>query len=329
MRVARLSLAATLLLSGHASAQGTEVATARQLAIQGIDAVEGGDCDGGSALLERAEQLHHATVHLQYLARCHVRAGRLVSATEAWRRIVREGAPPTASPAVKNAIAEASTELERTLPRLGTATLRTAASYPGLELTLDGKPLSAALIDTPQVIDPGRHQLTARAPGFLPWTKDWTVTEGATVEVQVELSDAPSGQGSAGTSSGSPGDELGKDGPTWVTPAGYVAGAAGAAALVAGTVTFLMRNNKRSTLEENCPAKVCPRDEYPGDELEGDKNEIETLTLASNLLLFGGGALLLGGVTLVVVGKSSGPDRSALVTGTPLSEVAVSMQGRF
>src|SRR5260221_283113 len=124
-----------------ARAEVSPVATARQLAIQGIDAVESGDCVTGVPLLERAEQLHHASVHLQYLARCRAGAGRLVAATEMWRQIIREGAPEGSSPAVVAALGEATTELERTLPRLATTTIRTAAEYRGLELSLDGAPM--------------------------------------------------------------------------------------------------------------------------------------------------------------------------------------------
>ena len=100
-------------------AQASEVATARQLAISGIDLVESGDCAKGEPLLERAEQLHHASVHLQYVARCRAAAGRLVAATEMWRQIIREGAPPGASPAVVGALSEATTRA------------RTDASTPG------------------------------------------------------------------------------------------------------------------------------------------------------------------------------------------------------
>src|SRR5262245_43815468 len=99
-----------------------EIANARQLAIQGIDAVEGGNCKTGEPLLERAEKLHHATVHLQYIARCRLGSGRLVSATEMWRQIIREGAPPGSSPAVQAAVAEATAQLPKALPRLASTT---------------------------------------------------------------------------------------------------------------------------------------------------------------------------------------------------------------
>src|SRR5690348_7059634 len=156
MRTRRAALAAIVLFFAcDAAAQETNVATARKLAIDGIDAIEAGDCDKGAPLLERAEQLHHASVHLQYLARCRVTKGRLVAATEMWRRIIRDGAPDGSSPAVVTALAEAQRELEKTLPRLAATTVRTAADYPGLSMTIDGTKLPADMVGTPQVLDPG------------------------------------------------------------------------------------------------------------------------------------------------------------------------------
>src|SRR5690242_11548015 len=120
-----------------------EIANARQLAIQGIDAVESGNCKTGEPLLERAEKLHHATVHLQYLARCRLAAGRLVAATEMWRQIIREGAPSGSSPAVQAAVAEANSQLPRTLPRLASTTVRATSDYAGIKVTLDGAAVPA------------------------------------------------------------------------------------------------------------------------------------------------------------------------------------------
>src|SRR5436190_5489961 len=121
-----IGLAAATRAAGAADSE-IEIANARQLAIQGIDAVESGNCKTGEPMLERAEKLHHATVHLQYLARCRLASGHLVSATEMWRQIIREGAPSGSSPAVQAAVAEANTHLPRALPKLAATTVRASA----------------------------------------------------------------------------------------------------------------------------------------------------------------------------------------------------------
>src|SRR5262245_10837861 len=155
-----------------------EIANARQLAIQGIDAVEGGNCKTGEPLLDRAEKLHHATVHLQYLARCRLQAGHLVAATEMWRQIIREGAPAGSSPAVQAAVAEANSQLPHTLPRLASTTVRASSEYRDIKVLVDGVAVRSELLGAAQVIDPGDHHIEAEAPGFAPFTKNWTVGEG-------------------------------------------------------------------------------------------------------------------------------------------------------
>lgn len=315
------------------------MAIARQLAIEGIDAVEGGDCKKGQPLLERAEQMHHASVHLQYLARCQARSGHLVIATEMWRQIVREGAPPGASQAVLNAINEAQGSLEQTLPKLGSTTIRANADYPGLALTLDGATIPPEILGAAQVVDPGRHVLVARARGFADFEHRWTVAEGGSAEVLIALVPGTSAS-DVETPPGSPGGDRGekKPGSPLVT-AGWITGSAGAIAIVAGTVTLLTRNSRRDEIASNCTNESCgaPNTKYyqAASQLESDKDTVKTLTTASNILLFGGGALLVGGVTMIVIGATSkssadtGTRGTALLAGGPGGTPGLSLLGHW
>lgn len=324
---ATLATLASLLGASQARAQVPEVAIARQLAIQGIDAVESGDCKKGAPLLERAEQMHHATVHLQYLARCRAAEGRLVIATEMWRQVIREGAPNGASPAIVAAVAEASTSLERTLPRLASTTIRASGEYRGLTLTLDGTPIPAEIVGTPQALDPGDHELVARARGFAKWSQRWSVVEGATADVLVTLT-----PGSDETPEEPPGGQPGeppshRESPFPLATVGWVTASAGAVSLVAGTVTLLTRNSRRADLEKACtPDRGCPE----GYDIPGHTDPIRTLTTVTNVLMFGGGALLAGGVTMVVIGSGSKKEpETALVAGGPGGSPGLTVQGHW
>jgi hypothetical protein len=310
-------LATTTLLGAPARAQDTSVATARQLAISGIDAVESGDCDKGAPLLERAEGLHHASVHLQYLARCRKASGRLVAATEMWRRIIREGAPEGSSPAVATALSEAQSELEKALPRLAKKTIRTAQSYPGLALTLDGANLPADMVGAPQVLDPGDHELAVTASGFQSWSQRFSVPEGDDSELVVELTPLEGGATAPGPGE-TPHDATGS-GKSFLGPAGWITGSVGVAALIAGTVTLLSRNSRSDELARKCsPNQTCPMSAFPGQSLEDDKQTIRDLTTATNVLMWGGGALLAGGVTMIVLAGESSRSGSANAAGTAL-----------
>jgi hypothetical protein len=308
-----------------------EIANARQLAIQGIDAVEGGNCKTGAPLLERAERLHHATVHLQYLARCRLSSGQLVSATEMWRQIIREGAPAGASPAVQAAVAEAHTQLPHTLPRLASTTVRAASEYRDIKVIVDGAPVRPELLGAAQVIDPGDHRIEVDAPGFKHFSKTWTVGEGESAEIVVTLEPAEAGAGGATGPAGP--EEPAKKGSGLKT-AGFVVGAAGAVAMIAGTVTLLTRNNKEDTLASKCnPDQSCPPQNFPGGatELEDEKDSVRTLTTMTNVLMFGGGALIAGGITLIVIGSSSGSDepKTAISFGAPRANLGFSIRGTY
>ncbi len=321
--IGSLLLGATLT-AATVRADPEQVATARQLAIQGIDAVENGRCQDGAPLLERAESLHHASVHLQYLARCRAKDGKLVAATELWRRIIRDGAPPDASPVVKAALTEANTELARTLPRLASTTMRSAQAYDQLSLTLDGEPLPANIVGAPQVVDPGAHDLIAKAPGFAPWTKHWTVAEGGAATFIIALEPSTSDAVANGSS---PADSGASRGPSWLTPTGWVTASVGAATLIAGTVTWLARNNRRSDLEHKCPDEVCTVGAYKNAaDMDSAKSSVQTLTTATNVLMISGAVVLAGGVTLIVVGGHDKTEpHTAVLAGAPLANAGLTL----
>lgn len=316
-----------------------EIANARQLAIQGIDAVEGGNCRTGEPLLERAERLHHATVHLQYLARCKLGEGHLVAATEMWRQIIREGAPPGSSPAVQAAIAEANAQLPRTLPRLASTTVRVKSEYANIEVKVDGSAVPPELLGAQQVIDPGEHQLEADAPGFAHFSKHWSVAEGKTAEVVIVLAPTSNGGDVAiGTPEG--GTPATKASGSGLRTAGFIVGSAGLAAMVAGTVTLLTWKNKESSLADKCtlPGGGCDPKNFgvtsptaAATMLEDEKSSIHTLTTLTNVFMFGGGALVAGGITLIVIGSTSkGTDAHAAIgVGAPFADFGVTVRGAY
>jgi hypothetical protein len=270
-------------------------------------------------------------VHLQFLARCRARDGHFVAATELWRQILSEGAPPGASQAIVIAVNEANAQLQRTLPRLARSKFFVRDAYPDLELSLDGAELPPEVIKAPLVLDPGHHLLEAHAPGYAPFTREWTLSEGGTREIVIALEKA------AGETSPSPAFARSPEGEgahasNKMEIAGWITASAGGVALVAGTVTWLTRNNKRTELENDCPDFACTQ--LRQTDLDDRKDSVRSLTTATNILMFGGGALLAGGVMLVVVGKSSAKSGSArasttVMAGAPATPAGLSVFGRF
>jgi hypothetical protein len=248
-----------------------------------------------------------------------------------WRQIIREGAPAGSSPAIQAAIAEANSQLPHTLPRLASTTVRASAEYRDIEVLVDGVAVRPELLGASQVIDPGEHHIEAQAPGYAHFSKSWTVGEGQSADIVITMTPAEGGaEGGPTTGPAGEREKPGKKG-SGLTTAGFAVGAAGVIAMVAGTVTLLTRNNKREALASKCPNEECPIGSITQPELDDEKQSVETLTTMTNVLMFGGGALIAGGVTLIVIGSSSKGDepKTALTFGSPRADFGLSIRGTY
>lgn len=302
-------------------------ATARELAKEGIAAEGKGDCVTAIDRLERAESLYHAPPHLQFLARCYTKVGRLVDAAETWRRLTLETLGPTAPQAFKDAIAEAHVELPKLEPRLARLTIRTAKKYAGLAIEVDGKTWPTAALDVPRVIDPGKHVVAATASGFAPSEQVVELAEGKsdTVTVTLQPGAAPTTTSSASvapTASAAP-----PTGPSPWRTVGLVTAGVGVLAVAGGVFTGLSADSKFSKLEADCPV----RSSCNLPDLAQRKSDIRTLETATNVLLIGGGILAIAGLTtfLVAPGRRAAAPAVSLQLSPGVGGGHVSLTGSF
>ncbi len=101
------------------------------------------------------------------IAQCKASLNRLVEATEDYRAIINTALPPGSPPAYQQAKDQAAVELaqlEPTIPRV--KILVTPERVAGLQITVDGQPMNAALVGVARPIDPGTHRVIAVAPGY-------------------------------------------------------------------------------------------------------------------------------------------------------------------
>lgn len=314
-------------------------ATARELAKDGIAAEAKGDCATAIDRLERAESLYHAPPHLQYLARCYTKVGRLVEATETWRKLTLESLPVGAPQAFKDAIVEAQTELPKIEPRLARLTVHTSTKYDGLSVEIDGKSWPTAALDVPRVMDPGTHVLRAKATGFKTHEQSIALGEGKsdTVTITLEAGVDPVPSASASTSATVPPPPTasasastaptGKSSFGTVQWVGVVTAGVGVLALAGGAFTGLTSNAKFSKLESDCPVRSA----CEAADLDQRTDTIRTLDKATTVLLISGGILVAAGLTMTILGpsKKSGPTDVALSV-TPFSSGGhVSLTGSF
>lgn len=178
------------------SASGDQVA-AEQLFVEGRALMERAQYEAACPKLQASLNLDPASGTQINLALCYEKLGKLATAWRHYReasdRAVRDGNTARAQAARKLAAA-----LEPRLPRL-IITVRAPAGIPDVIVRRDGAPVSPALFGTAMYVDPGAHEVTATAPGRVPFAATITATEAATSTVEIpELTPAAPDEPAAG-----------------------------------------------------------------------------------------------------------------------------------
>ena len=176
-------------------------AAAEQLFAQARALMAEGDHAAACPKLEASLALDPALGTRLNLAHCYQRVGRLASA---WARF-REAADlaARAGETRREVFArERAAALEPRLPRL-VVQVPSAARVPGLIVERDGSVVDLALLGTPVYVDPGVHEVTAEAPGYISFSTTVTAEEGRETSVGIPVlepeASAPDGEaGEAG-----------------------------------------------------------------------------------------------------------------------------------
>lgn len=137
-------------------------ATARQLAVEGIDAYHANEIATAEQKLDRAYQLFATPTLGLWSARARIKAGHWVEGAERLREAMR-GSPEVGDVAAqRQALQDASAELDALTPRLPTLTLEVEGA-PAAEVTLklDGAALPSGMLGLARPTNPGTHQLVA------------------------------------------------------------------------------------------------------------------------------------------------------------------------
>ncbi|MDC3958395.1 hypothetical protein [Polyangium jinanense] len=311
-------------------------AGARAAAEKGTNAFKESRYDEAVDMFLRAESLFHAPTHVLMLARSYVALGKLVLAKEAYHSIVREELAPKAPAAFKLAKVDAEKELAELSPRIPSLQVSTTPEAKNVVVTLDDKPLPAALIGIPSPIDPGTHVLRATAEGMAAPEKSVTVKEGEKAAVVLELAPVAS----AGPITpvprplGPTGPSEGREQPSGKTSPGRIAGVVlmglGVAGLGAGGVFGGLSLAKRAEADETFDACGVGCWGPPADEvraLDDDANKKGNIGIIG---LAAGGALTVTGIVLFVVSKRSPGKAQAKAFVTPwIAPQGGGVVGRF
>ncbi|MDQ2647689.1 MAG: hypothetical protein M3020_28085 [Myxococcota bacterium] len=330
--VLALSLGLSLPRPAFAQTQAENIAAARALGIQGVQLADDGKCAEAIPPLERAEALYHAPSILGRLGECQVAVGQLVLGTENLNRTVREPLAPNAPQAFRDAQARAQKVLDAALPRIAKLLIRVSPEVPDVKVRVGDAEVPAALLGAERPTDPGTHQVSASAPGYLEAQSYVTLTEGGRQELTLSLVKDPNAVATpaAPATAPAPAEPAAPISQPPPVPeskpktAAYLLLGVGAAGLVTGSVTGLMALSKKNDLD--CPDHECP----PGTQ-QDNLDSAKSLALVSTIG-FGVGVAgaVIGTILLVSGGSNERPQTAALPRTRPyVRGNTIGLEGSF
>jgi serine/threonine-protein kinase len=302
-------LALTLLASARAGAQQVapaEKAAAEALFDRGLVALREGKLQEACVRLEQSNAIERGIGTMLYLAECYEKSGRTASA---WA-LFREAASEAQAAGQIDRATQGRQRAERIEPTLARLTIEVpeANRVPGLEVLRNGITVPAGLWSLALPVDPGEHQIEARAAGYSSYTQTVAVEKGpgtsrlhipklapapvaaiSTPEVDATLDATPPSGGTlppAPTPAPPP-----ERGMSTAQIVGLSVAGAGAVLLVVGTAYGIRAIKKNNQAEESCTGTQC-RTEAGFESSE----DAWTASKVANVGVFGGGALLAGGL---------------------------------
>ena len=166
-----------------ATAAGKE--HAKKLFEEGVDLEKKADYAGALAKYKEAEQITITAGLRFHTGYCLEMTGKLSAALDEY-----EGADRIAREQNKQEVHAATTaRLDPLRARVPQIAIRLATPAKDAEVQLDGASVAAPMIDGGKAfrVDPGEHVVTARAPGYKPFSRKVQVPESITTTVDVSL----------------------------------------------------------------------------------------------------------------------------------------------
>lgn len=323
---------AAALVGSPASAEmsAADKETARGLMVQGNELYDKGDYAGAIKAIKGAHSIMGVPSTGFALARAYAASGALIEARDLALEVTRMPQKANEPAAFKRARTQAE-ELAASL----------ASKIPSVQIDLQGVPPNAAaevrlddtvvppnLVGLPRKVNPGKHSLTATAPGFAVSRATVEVREGEQKVVTIVLTAAGQPQAApvttttvkpVETAQPAP-DAAPRKGPSSLTWIGFGVGAAG---LITGTVTGLMTLSKASSAKSQCEGNVCQ------PSAQSDIDSGKTLGMVSNIGFGVGIAGVAVGVITLLASPKEAPPTPAAASGRSLRVVPVVGVGSF
>jgi hypothetical protein len=247
------------------------------------------------------------------VGRARARLGMLVEAVDVLQRAGRHAPSEREPKAFAQAREEAKrldADLARRIPTVKTIVKGPAADTP-IEVTIDGAAVPANARRLPRRVNPGKHVVAAKAPGYLPAERNIELAEQQheTIELALEPGGPPpriaEGGGEDERARATPASEATSDDPSPLMITGFAVGGAGLAVGIATGVVSLVRTNE---LEERCGGTRCP------DSERSRHDDIIVLANVSNVAFAVGGLGIAAGIVGLVLelGDDAEPEQARI-----------------
>jgi hypothetical protein len=275
--------------------------TARALMNTGDDRFEARDFAGALTAYQGADAIMHLPMTGAAAARAQAALGLLLEARDTALQVTRLPEQPGENPKYAEARAEARALADTLETRLPALDLRPSSSPPGLVISIDDAPLPPAALALPRKVNPGKHVVSARAPGFATARVEITVAERATLLVPLRLvPEAHPTPPAATTTTVTPPLPVAPPPQRSMSTLVYIGFGIGGASLLAAAVTGGLSLAKTSNLAAECDAtRRCPT----GSAGAGDLAAATTLANISNVTLAVGVAGVATGIVGIVLSR--------------------------
>lgn len=304
-RISSLSAIAVVVAlstqSSHARADASGAAAAEALYDEGKKLEAKGDFASACPKFAASQQLDPAAGTLLHLANCYEKTNKNASAWATYLDAASAAHAQNRADWEKAARGKAAT-LE---PKLARVSIIVTDPATGETVKRDDVELAGASYSVPIPLDAGQHTFSAEAPKKKPWRTTVVVTgDGMKLEVKIpKLEDAPVVVAPVAPPKTEPvaTTEPAKteDPGSGRRIIGYTLGAVGIVGLGLGSVTGLMAMGANNDAKKLCPTSPCA-DKAGVD----DNDKAKSLGTVSTIGFIAGGALLAGGVVVVLTAPS-------------------------
>ncbi|HEY5949163.1 MAG TPA: hypothetical protein VIV40_26905 [Kofleriaceae bacterium] len=325
----RVSVLVSVLLStSTALAQPSDhKALAEQLFNQGRELAKAKDWTAACPKFEASLRYDPALGTKLNLATCYEHIGKLASAWGLYRDSAELAAKAGDAKRREYALTQANA-LEPRLPKL---TITVPARAPsGFAVTRDGTPVEPAAFGSALYVDPGKHAITAAAPGFKALTKTITIDEAKSETVAIPALEAAPPQKSEHDKEYAPRGKPIEAAPSKRKLVGLGIAAGGVVLTGVGAVFGVKASSTFDSAKTLCGDNLaCGNDaDYDrGKKLISDARE--QATLSTVFFIAGGAAIATGVVLWVTAPRTPRAETARLVPAVGSRSVGVTLVGGF